>query len=116
MAVIIHTNKRKEVVAGIKSLVREGYIRTWLIDDDEDLTINNEKWICKAWFEIIPNQEDNNVIGFGIIKSKKYKMTKELYAVYHGRLATTLLAYFDDMIQKLEITSNYNPLYDRIQD
>jgi len=109
MAVIVQTSNTIQLVESLHQRIIDNNITTWLLDDDGDITIRNPMWRQKAWFKII---KDPTRIVFGIIPSMKYAMTKELYGVYHGRIAATLLANFDDIIDSIELTSGYLDDYD----
>lgn len=102
--------KPEEFIAQINSQIQAKEIQTWKVDEDGDYTAHSEQWNCKAWMH--PKIEDNNTIYFGIIKSKKYGMSRELYGVYHGRFSATLLAHFDQYMESLSIT----PLLDKRAD
>lgn len=109
MAVIAQTNKPDELIQSLYDSIANHMITTWIVDDDGDITIANQVWRHKAWFKII---SASSKVIFGIIPSMKYPMTKELYGVYHGRLAATLLANFDDTIDNVELTAKYLKDYD----
>lgn len=113
MALIITSDTPEEIWDKFKRLVEDNIIKTWVIDDDEDLTCSNEKWIFKAWFEK-KLLHDKGTLAFGIIPSTRFILTNEIYAVYHGRLASTLLAHFDNLIKELKITPIFDTSYDRI--
>lgn len=103
MAVIIQTQDPNKLREHFIRNIYVGKIRTWSVDQEGDITHTNPKWAYKAWFE--PKIDiANNQLQFGIIASQIFPMTNELYAVYHGRLATTLLANFDFLIEELSIT------------
>jgi len=112
MAVIVQTNNPKELIQALYQSIERHGITTWLVDNDGDITIANQVWRHKAWFSIRP--ESKSVI-FGIVPSLRYSMTKELYGVYHGRLAATLLANFDDIIENIKLTAGYLENYDVVQ-
>lgn len=99
----------RQIVTQFRENVTNGNIPTWIIDSDGDFSVANPKWRNKAWFHI---HVDEKSIGFGIISSRTHRLTKELYAVYHGRLATCLLAYFDEQISGLVITPQLDSRYD----
>ncbi len=111
MALILKTDNPKAVLEKIKSDIRRGFIKTWIIDDEGDLTISNIKWAFKAWFEPMTGLQQDE-LGFGIIPSKKVPITNEIYGVFHGRLASTLIAHYDALIDDLRITPNYDSTYD----
>lgn len=77
----------------------------WSVDSDGDFTYGVAQWGRKAWFRVRPVLERENKIEFGIIASKKFTMSKGLYAVYHGRFAEMLLCCADDMIEEIHISS-----------
>lgn len=106
MAVIVETDNPEILWTNFVSMIQQGKISTWIMDIDGDLTIRNPAWTSKAWFTL-SNEPTTNQLRFGIITSTKFPMTKELYGVYHGRLAATLLANFDDCIRNISITSNF---------
>lgn len=111
MAIILETRNAEELSDEILQRIVCKDIRTWIIDDDGDFTSANSIWGYRAWLRM--NVEDNRIV-FGIISSKRFLMTKELYGVYHGRFAAMLLAYFDDHIQHLTLTPNADDNYDII--
>lgn len=111
MAIIIRTRHPRELREQLIERIFRNIITTWIIDEENDITINNPRWRFKAWFTIYFEEQR---IVFGILSSIRYDMTRELYGVYHGRLAATLLANFDDMIDRMEVTSGYSEQYDRI--
>lgn len=113
MAIIITTTSPDDFSAAFLRKVRSGRIPTWIIDEDGDLTISSPRWRNMAWFEI---QVAQTQVGFGIIPSAICRMTKELYAVFHGRLAATLLAYFDDEISDMRITPQFDERFDTLPD
>lgn len=47
----------------------------------------------------IDDRIEGYTLHFCIIESRKYAMTKEIYAVYHTRFAEMLLEYFDTEIE-----------------
>ncbi len=112
MAVIAITNNPNELIQALYQGIRDHTITTWLVDDDGDITIARQIWRHKAWFSIKSNSSS---VIFGIIPSMKHPMTKELYGVYHGRLAATILANFDEMIGNITLTSGYLEDYDVVQ-
>lgn len=111
MAVIVNTASPELLRDSLIALIRRSTITTWIVDSEEDITIRNPAWNSKAWFKILVDNEQRRV-NFGIITSSLFPMTKELYGVYHGRLAATLLANFDDLITDIELTSFFQPEID----
>ena len=112
MAVIIRTDNPGYVLKLFSDSVACRDITTWLIDTEGDFTIANPKWKYMAWMHpIAPISGD--MLVFGFVSSRKYEITKGLYGIYHGRLATTILSHYDNLITSIEIEPQLNPLYDR---
>lgn len=103
MALIITTNNPHKIADDFERLVKEHRILTWTIDAEGDYTIPKEQWYGHAWMRPIA-YDGNNTLIFGFISSTRYPVTKGLYGIYHGRLATTLLAHFDNDMEDLRIT------------
>lgn len=111
MAIIVKSKIGKnDLVTRINELIQSAKIDTWSKDSEGDYT-HIGQWQNKAWFK--PYDNDEEKIIFGIIGRKDERMTKETYAVYHGRFVEMLLAHFDNFIEEFEITSAKMELYDR---
>lgn len=109
MAIFIKTQYPKKLNESLDKAISNHEILTWMKDEDGDYTITREQWKFHAWFKLYI--EDKKII-FGIIQSQKYEMTRELYAIYHGRLVVTLLSHFDSMIDEINVTSMLKADYD----
>ena len=103
MAIYIHTNDPQGLHQRLTASIRKREIITWGVDKDGDYTIDRDQWRFKAWFR--PTEKQGQLI-FGIVQSRKYVMTNELYGVYHGRLVSTILAHFSYMITEVNVTPN----------
>lgn len=112
MAVIVYSSSPSTLRNCIYSAIAQGKIQTWEVDSDGDITVRNLNWNRKAWFQI-QLHEVAGLLTFGLIPSKNYILTNELYGVYHGRILSTLLAHFDFMINKVEASSQLDYRYDR---
>lgn len=101
MAIIIKTRKPQELINSLNRAINRRAILTWIVDAIGDYTISHEQWQFLAWMRpyIL-----NDRIVFGIIQSRKFPMTKELYGVYHGRFVATLLRHFDLDIIDINVT------------
>ena len=95
MAVYAKTADPQGLVDNIKDYINKGKIDTWKYDSDGDFTHSATQWNQEAWFR--PKVESDRVV-FGILGNTKSTMTKELYAIYHGRFIEMLLAHFDDVV------------------
>jgi hypothetical protein len=92
MAVRVFCDNPTELLANIKAAIRAGTVETWSVDSDGDLTHSPQQWKNKAWFR--PSVETEKLV-FYLLGQKTEKMSKEIYAIYHGRFIEMLLAHFD---------------------
>jgi len=104
MAIIVTVNTANDI-STILNVIKQGFIPTWQMDMDGDITLTHIRWVNKAWFRI---NVDSNRMVFGIVGSRRYPLTNELYGVFHGRLVSTLLAYFNQRFQSFEIDTKEN--------
>jgi hypothetical protein len=102
MAIIIQTPTPKKLLAGIKKAIDEKKVETWSYDEDGDFTHTPDQWKYKAWLR--PTTA-SGVLVLGLLGKKDVKMSKSLYAVYHGRFAEMLLTHFDDMFSSATTTA-----------
>ena len=103
MAIYIHTDDPHGLHQRLTASIHNREIITWGVDKDGDYTIDRDQWRFKAWFS--PTEKQGQRV-FGIVQSRKYVMTNELYGVYHERLVSTILAHFSDLISEVHITPN----------
>lgn len=101
MAIYVKTPNSDELLESIKQKTDNYEIINWIVDNDGDYTMSREQWRYHAWFRVI---KENDRLIFGIVQSRKYPMTNILYGIYHGRMSETLLIYFSDFIEKIEVT------------
>jgi len=94
MALTVLTNNPKGLLAAIYKGIDDGNIDTWGYDKDGDFTHTPTQWKDKAWLK--PDAGDQ--LRFKIIGQKSVPLSKEIYAVYHGRFSEMLLAHFDDRL------------------
>lgn len=110
MAVIISTNTPDELRDAFVKGINDSVISTWLVDEEGDFTIRRELWRNHAWMRY--QRINDHSAAFGIVESRKYPMTKDLYGIMHGRFVATLLTHFDSMIENVIITSQLDSNYD----
>lgn len=96
------------------AFLNEKSIDTWEIDDEDDFTLSSEKYRFKAWMTVDKRLRTNS-FNICIIESKKYPMTKSIYAAYHCKFAEMLLEYFDTDIERIEISSLLIDGYDKFK-
>jgi hypothetical protein len=92
MAIVVYTDKPAALLESIKKAVQDGTVETWSVDADGDFTHTPEQWVRRAWFR--PRIEQDR-IRFNVLTPKGTKMSRGVYAVFHGRLIEMLLAHFD---------------------
>lgn len=100
--VILNDISPNALLKGINDLISQNRIQTWEYDIMGDYTMIPSQWREQAWMR--PAVKVGRTIKFGIIKRRDMNMSKEVYAVYHGRFAEMLLAHFDINIKRLEIS------------
>jgi len=102
MAVRAFTDDPEELLFALKKAISDGVIQTWRVDSDGDLTHASAQWGGRAWMR--PKILEDRLV-FNIIASKKEKMSKTVYGVYHGRLIQTLLVHFDNKMKTVSATA-----------
>lgn len=92
MAIVVSTDTPKGLLAAIKAEIDAGRIETWEYDSDGDFTHSPEQWRQKAWLR--PSTGSGELV-LGILGPTNQKMSRVVYAVYHGRFIEMLLTHFD---------------------
>lgn len=100
----IHTENPQGLIESINKAIRIGEIVTWSVDAEGDYTHALDQWKEKAWLRCDYDVEDEHLLRFIIIEPRMQKLTKSVYAVYHGRFSEMLLAHFDTEINSLSIS------------
>ena len=94
MAIHVTTVNSQGLLDVIYAAIDNGHIETWIYDADGDFSHDtpDEQWIGEAWLhpEVSPGVLDLNIIP------PQQGLSKEAYAIYHGRFIEMLLAHFDD--------------------
>lgn len=103
MAIIIKTKNPNQLLQSLNDAIENREILTWMVDDDGDYTITRDQWQYHAWMKPYIKQEDG-ILCFGIVQSRKFEMTKDLYGIYHGRFVATLLSHFDTLMDDIQVT------------
>jgi hypothetical protein len=89
----LKTNDSALLLKKIKAAIDAGHVTTWSYDKDGDFTHTPEQWRFKAWLR--PTVALGS-LKFGMVSPRGMGINKEVYAVYHGRIAEMLLAHFDN--------------------
>lgn len=88
----------------INEAIKEGQIKSWIVDSEGDYTRSQEPWKERAWIRYSQDMNDQNHLWFIIIQPKNQRISKAVYGVYHGRFAEMLLTHFDAYISELGIS------------
>lgn len=102
MAVRVFSRNPGLLLRKINAAVKNGSFETWSVDSDGDFTHSPEQWRNRAWFR--PKVLDGKVI-FNILAPNDARMSRSVYAVYHGRFIEMLLKHFDLDFDRATATS-----------
>jgi hypothetical protein len=86
------TSTPQQLLKAIKANIDSGHIVTWAYDADGDFTHTPNQWKYSAWLRPVLRSGE---LAFGIIPSTAKPMSKEIYAVYHGRFIEMMQTHFD---------------------
>ena len=95
MALVIHTDKPRELLRDIKKAIDDEKVNDWIYDQRGDFTYTLLLLKEKAWFHPRASQ---GKLELGIIGREDEELTKEIYAIYYGRFIEMLLINFPDKI------------------
>ena len=95
MPVRAFTDDAAGLLARIKKLIDQKHIVTWRYDGDGDFThtASSGQWEGKAWLR---PQVKSDVLRFVIVKTDGIPLTRESFAVYHGRFIEMLVSHVAD--------------------
>ena len=102
MAINFKTDAPASFLSAINKAIDDKKIVTWSYDNDGDFTHTPDQWKGKMWLS--PHIYDGTLTMNTIPPSGK-TITKEDYAVYHGRFIETVLAHFDDKFSNAYATA-----------
>jgi len=100
----VKTAQANNLLDRIHKQITNGKIETWESTGSGSFTHTaaSGQWKNKAWFR--PSVGAGEIV-FNIVRPKGGKVSKEVYAVYHGRFSEMLLAHFDDDISEIRLTA-----------
>lgn len=102
MAVYFVTGDASGLLHAFREAIDGDTIETWSYDEEGDFTHTPDQWESEAWFT--PSVDDNR-LSFFIVPPLNETISREVYAVYHGRLIEALLAHFDDRFENAIATA-----------
>lgn len=108
----VETANPQQLVEQIKKAITEKSIVTWSLDSDGDFNPTQDQWEGKAWMRVKTKDSEPNILYVAIIESRKVKMTRSIYGVFHGRFSEMLLTHFDTDIVSLSISPLLDPRID----
>lgn len=95
MSIHFKTKTPNNLLKTFKKAVDEGHVTTWSYDKEGDFTHKTEQWKNLAWLR--PKVLDKEELILYIIKPKNKTVSKEVYAIYHGRFIESMLAHCDTL-------------------
>ncbi len=95
MSIRIKTANPTKLLADFRKAIDEKRIVTWTYDKDGDFTHAVEQWRSKAWLH--PRIKSGELVLY-ILPNTTIRMSKTIYAVYHGRFIESMLTHFDSVI------------------
>jgi len=90
--VTIQASAPQALLAAIKKAIDSNRIQTWTYDSDGDFTHTAQQWNRKAWLR--PSVQSGG-LSLSILPPNGTALSKEVYAIYHGRFIEMVLAHFD---------------------
>jgi hypothetical protein len=108
MAIVVFTDTPQKLLDDLRRAIENATIETWERTPVGNLTLTamRGRWKNKAWLR--PSIEKNKV-RFNIIRPKGGSVSKEVYAVYHGRFSQMLLMHFDSSISRIQLSALAGP-------
>jgi len=102
MAVVVWTDRPSDLLAAIRREIDARRVQTWEYDSDGDFIHTPEQWRRRAWLR---PKVSTDRITFIIFPPKNIVLSREIYAVYHGRFVEMLLVHFDTDFSSANATS-----------
>jgi hypothetical protein len=93
MSVRAFTENSASLLSKIKRLIDQGHITTWSYDKEGDFTHTPAQWKNEAWLR---PQVKTDMLRFLIMKPQGTFLSREVFAVYHGRFIEMLTAHVSD--------------------
>lgn len=93
MALEFSTSRPRSLLAKFKKGIDDGHVVTWSYDIDGDFTHTPDQWNSQAWLRPLVKE---GALLFTILPPQDKKISKIVYAVYHGRFLESMLSHCDD--------------------
>ena len=103
MSISFKTNDPRGLLAAFKKAIDDRHVVTWTYDRDGDFTHATEQWRNKAWLR---PKFGVGELRFGILgPNSQNRMSKEVYAIFHGRFIESMLAHLDALFSSAAATA-----------
>ena len=104
MALKVSTDNPDQLLIAIRMAIDDGTVDTWEYTTTGSFTHTTAsgQWKNKAWLK--PSVQRGK-LTFNIIRAKGSRVSKTVYAVYHGRFAEMLLTHFDSNLSEISLTA-----------
>jgi hypothetical protein len=96
MAVYFTTDSPNKLLSAFKKAIDDGKVVTWSYDEEDDFTHTAPQWNELAWLS--PTIGDGR-LEFYIFPPEDKTISKEVYAIFHGRFIESFLAHCDKLFE-----------------
>jgi hypothetical protein len=103
MSVRALTDDAQGLLDEIKKLIKEGHITTWACSTNGNFTHTPTQWKNKVWLK--PEVKDDR-LRLKILKPKDGELTREVFAIYHGRFIEMLIKHVPKLFTSARATPN----------
>jgi hypothetical protein len=102
VAIYFETSAPKKLLATFKQAIADGHVITWSCDKDGDFTHTRTQWQNRAWLR---PAIQTGALALFILEPKSAKISREVYAIYHGRFIESMLAHCDTLFTNARATA-----------
>jgi hypothetical protein len=103
MSIRVLSDDPAALLARIKALIDKGHITTWEYDSDGDFTHTPSQWTRKAWLR---PQIQSDKLRLKIVVRTESSLSREVFAVYHGRFIEMLMAHLPKRFSQATATAS----------
>jgi hypothetical protein len=103
MALYFKTATPNSLLSAFKKAIDDGRVETWSYDADGDFTHTPPQWKKLAWLR--PKVQEGKLALF-ILKPSNGTLTREVYAVYHGRFSESMITHCHSLFIESSATAD----------
>jgi hypothetical protein len=107
MSLTFYTNNPTGLLRTFKNAIDNKHVVTWSYDSDGDFTHTTEQWNKQAWMRPVVGQGQLTLNFLG--NPRTSKSMRELYAIFHGRFAESMLVHCDELFTNVTATALATP-------